>query len=174
MTESNGRAAIEDATRYWPRAYGFALALTGEPARAEDLCQEAYLRILTSKREIDTARPLIALLARIIRNLHLSEARRSNPVHLEVPESVVDEHLAPPPAVASRREAAASVHAALDRLKPLWRAALYLKDGLGLTYAEISDVTGMTTDVVRVTLHRARKRVRTSLGSRSTGSRNHD
>ncbi|MFQ5654406.1 MAG: RNA polymerase sigma factor, partial [Planctomycetota bacterium] len=63
----------------------------------------------------------------------------------------------------TRREEIATVEAALAQLSPLWRAILYLRDGLGLSYREVAEVLDRSEDVVRVTLHRARLRIRAAL-----------
>ena len=68
---------------------------------------------------------------------------------------------------ATRRERIESVRAALDDLPAPWRAILFLRDGLGLSYAEIARIEQRTEDVVRVTLHRARKRLRARLQTTS-------
>jgi len=158
----NGRAAAEDALEHWPQAFGFALSLCGDRARAEDLCQESFLRLATMKREVDRSRPLRPLLFRILRNLHVSELRRSKPDPLDAEPP--DPEGSGPAEAASRRERIRRVRAALDRLSPEWRSMLYLRDGVGLSYREIAGVVGRSVGVVRVTLHRARKRVRSHLG----------
>ena len=58
------------------------------------------------------------------------------------------------------REQRERLHAALAGLDATWRAVLYLRDGLSLSYREVGEALGKSEDVVRVTLHRARRRVR--------------
>ena len=55
------------------------------------------------------------------------------------------------------------MRAALERLSPLWRSVLFLRDGLGFSYTEVAGVTGRSEDTIRVTLHRARRRIRALL-----------
>ena len=72
------------------------------------------------------------------------------------------------------RETRHQVREVLERLDPLWRLVLYLRDGLDFSYAEIAEVAARSEDVVRVTLHRARRRVREALERSVTGGMNHE
>ena len=40
------------AMRLWPQVFGFAMSLGGGRHRAEDLCQEAFLRLFEMKRPV--------------------------------------------------------------------------------------------------------------------------
>ena len=65
-----------------------------------------------------------------------------------------------PAAEVQARERRERLREALDTLSPTWRATLYLRDGLSLSYRQIAEVLERSEDVVRVTLHRARLRLR--------------
>lgn len=165
MTPDSIRLA-EEAAREWPRLFGFALQLSHDRQEAEDLCQEACLRVLRSDRRIDPDRPLLPLLMTVVRNLHRSRLRSPDPPESGWDLDVEDAASPPPHRAAEMGERFALVEQALRRMNPTWRAALYLADGLSLSYAEIADILDKTEDVVRVTLHRARARVRVLLRSR--------
>jgi RNA polymerase sigma-70 factor (ECF subfamily) len=159
--------ALNGALEHWSAAYGLAALLVGDRSRAEDLCQEAFARLASMRREVTDphrARPLILT---IVRNLAAGEARRPAPTslerHVESAGPLADPAAADPARLAEERETRQRVRDALARLDPLWRQMLYLKDGIGLRYAEIAEVTERSEDVVRVTLHRARRRVREAL-----------
>lgn len=160
----------EEALEHWPRVFGFAQQLVGDRTRAEDLCQEAYLRLLRSARPLDTSTSLLPLLLTVVRNLVRSDLRRVDPTEFAGEVEPEDDRVGDPAERAERAEESAAVEAALARMSPNWRAALYLADGLAFSYAEIADVLGTSDDVVRVMLHRARLRVRVLLRSRLTES----
>ncbi|MCA8961441.1 MAG: sigma-70 family RNA polymerase sigma factor [Planctomycetes bacterium] len=162
-----------EAIQHWPRVFGFAVSLTRDRTQAEDLCQEAYLRLLNRPADLDRTRSVLPFLLTIVRNLFISEARRRRPVRLEATGDAsgrdvepVDERAEDPEVAAIRREESDGLHAALEQLPESWRAALYLKDGLGLSYREIGDVIDASTDTVRTMLHRARQRLRRALPGR--------
>jgi RNA polymerase sigma-70 factor (ECF subfamily) len=161
------REVAEEALREWPGAFGLAFHLLHDRARAEDVCQEVFLSLLSAARPPETGRPLRPLLLRMVRNRAVSELRRERPGSLDDEETgpVADAAAPDPLDEACRREEAAAVEAALAALPAAWRAALYLRDGLDLSYAEIAEVLERDVDVVRVTLHRARGRARRLLAS---------
>ena len=159
---------------YWSQVYGFARAICGDAVGAEDLCQEAYLRLHERRESIDFGRPVLPLLLTIVRRLAISERRRRRPLTggaVEEDGAAVWEPLAPEESDPARRaevvDDCRQLGEALARLAPKWRAALFLRDGLALSYAEIADVIEASVDSVRTTLHRARQRLRELLSERS-------
>ena len=167
-----GRELLEHRSlEHWSEVWGFAYTLTADPSRSDDLCQEAYCRLLTMRRPVDTDRSLRPLLFTIVRNLVRSEARRPRCDSLDVAVEAgmalpADERSSDPERAATVDEENAVVREALAELDPVWSAVLYLRDGIGLSYAEIANVVDRTTDTVRVTLHRARARIRERLSQR--------
>ena len=150
--------------REWRALFGFARALTGNVADAEDLAQEAVWRYLRRHRgEREDPGALRPLLFTIARRLHRDGHRRRLPATERLdPDAIVSEWRTPSDeAEASERRAA--VEAALASLPPNWRAALYLADGLDWTGPEIAEVLETSEEAVRVTLHRARRRFRANL-----------
>lgn len=161
----SGRSGIlEAAAEHWREAYGLARVLLGNAASAEEVTQEAYVRLGRSKYRAEPGRSVRPLFLTIVRNLAVDERRRARPDLLEEHIGRVADPAPRDPAdeveSAEERERLDVVLAGLDEL---WRTILTLRDGVGCTYAEIAEVTGKSQDVVRVTLHRARKRVRAAL-----------
>ena len=164
---------MEAAAPYWREAYGLAWALTGDRGRAEELAQEAFVRLGTMKREPDATRPLRELLLAIVRNLALDELRRQGASSLDEAmdggASFADASSPDPAAEVQARERRERLREALDTLSPTWRATLYLRDGLSLSYRQIAEVLERSEDVVRVTLHRARLSLRELVEARIAG-----
>lgn len=153
-----------ELTRLWPRIFAYACSLTEDPAHAEDICQEAFLRLLCRRGSMDRSRSLASLLVRIVRNLLVSSTRRPLGVSLDAMQEdgqeLTDENAQDPADCTARREAVQRLHEELSALPPLWRDALLLRIGLDLSYREIAEALGKSEDVIRVTLFRARRRAR--------------
>lgn len=170
MDESRERAFAR-ALGHWRDVFVFARQLVRDRGTAEDLAQDAFLRLLASDRPLDDARPLRPLLFTIVRNLVHSRARRQALPILDLAadllatDRLVDRASAneSPPGVSVLREECSSLRDALESMRPSWRAVLYLADGLNCSYAEIAQCLDCTEDVVRTTLHRARDRVRSAM-----------
>ena len=156
------------------QVYGFARSLVREPSRAEDFCQEAFVRLLERQASLDLSRPLLPLLLTIVRNLVISDARRSQPLSLDSwsreesgayePEDNAAEH---PVLRLERIEECERLQHAMQQLPQKWRAALYLREGLAMSYRELGGVLEASEDTVRTLLHRARTRLASLLSQRN-------
>jgi RNA polymerase sigma-70 factor (ECF subfamily) len=164
------------ALEHWRAAYGLAWALVGDAGHAEEIAQEAFVRLNglhPDRRDGEhgsDGRALRPLLLATVRNLAVDRLRRRE---LESLDGALDDAAsahasldAGPVELAEARERGRIVLEGLATLSPTWRAALYLRDGLSLSYREIAEVLGRSEDVVRVTLHRARARMRELLAAR--------
>jgi RNA polymerase sigma-70 factor (ECF subfamily) len=160
--------------------YGLALYLLVNTEDAEDVTQDVFLALWRSRERV----PLSAhrpWLLRVCRNA-CHDVRRRRRVRggrsrSETP-SVLRRPWEPPSAepgeipdlgagarrVEGRMELL-DVFVAMDGLGESQRAALYLREVEDMTYDEIAGVLGMTLSNVKVTLHRARRRLREALAS---------
>lgn len=157
--------AAELAFVHWEDAFGLALVLVGDRGRAEELASEAFLRLVRSKRQLDTSRSLRPLILTAVRNLCLNDLRKKRPESLDTAHELgLEPARAPsedgPASALERSEAKDAVQAALGQLSPRWREMVFLRDGLGFSYMEIAHLADTTDDVVRTTLSRARARLR--------------
>jgi len=146
-------------------AYTLARYLTRNAHDAEDVVQDACLRAL---QHFDSFRGGAGTSARawllaIVRNTAYS-SRRGKRGHVATEfdetqhsDSVADEH---PEAALLRTAATESLVRALDRLAPEFREVIVLRELQGMSYKEISDVTGVPVGTVMSRLSRARARLR--------------
>jgi RNA polymerase sigma factor (sigma-70 family) len=156
--------------------WGLCYRMTGNAADADDLVQETFVRALSSPPK-HTDQPWRPWLIRVAMNLsldHLRKRRRRayigdwlpSPVRTddsEIPASF--EPQAPSEdSPASRYEMLESVSfaflLALEALTPLQRAVLLLRDVFDYSTAETAETLDATETRVKVTLHRARRRMR--------------
>lgn len=138
-------------------------------AVAEELVQEAFIRVHQARDRYRPDARFSTWLYRIATNLALNELRR--PRHRAVHRSA-DEDGAPPLAdvgpgtddrVDARRRARA-VEAALAELPDKQRAALCLAAVEGLSYAEVAEALDVTEKAVKSLVHRARSGLAERLG----------
>jgi len=148
--------------------YAVAYRLAGNAEDAQDLVQDALLRI---RRGLETYRPgsLEGWLARIVTNVFLDDVRRRRrrPTVALPPDH---EHRLPPAAAADAASEALSddVQRALDSLPPDFRVAVVLCDVADLGYDEIADQLGVPVGTVRSRIHRGRRMLREMLSGADT------
>lgn len=148
---SGGRATLREIFEAEESALlRYAYGLTGQREAAEDVVQEAFLRLHAHWDEVLNPR---AWLFRSIRNLalnHLRDHRRESPMeHVVEPESPA----ADPRKAMERGEALGTLQLLLAELKEEDRSLIGLKYHEGLKYEQISQRTGLSVGNVGYKLH---------------------
>ena len=161
VEEPDLAALVQD---YSVLLYRVALSLLHNPAEAEDVVQDVFLRALQRKRELVEIVELRPWLVRIAWNLALDRRRRVRPDQMDdlYAEGLVSADL---PADQALAEAARirQVLAAMERLPRREREALLLSAMDELSTAEIGVVLGRSESSVRSLLFRARTHLRQRL-----------
>lgn len=132
--------------------------LTGDKQEAEDLSQEAMLRVFERWDEISTMASPQGYLYRIAFNLHRRHLRRA----LRNVRARKDAE--PISSLDTTAVARTDVQRALRSLRKGEREVVVLRDWLGLSATEMSAVLGVSPAAARVRLHRARAALRETLG----------
>jgi len=136
--------------------WAYLLRCSGDPALAEDLMQEAYVRFLGASQPADADIAARRYLFRIATNLLRDHWRRPKPSSLEdLPESFFA-------TCASAEEIAVQqqLARAMSQMRPRDRQILWLAHAENYSHHEIAEITGLASGSVRLLLFRARKRMR--------------
>ncbi len=142
--------------RHWSDVFRFALAWTNDWAAAEDLAQEAFLRLWDQRNRLDWDRPVLPWLLVTTRRLATDRFRRlQRRLFAPAPSPSLD----PDPTSRARW---LDVCAAMDDLSPLERTALVLTAVQGATYDEAAEVLGTTAGALRAAVSRARTKLETA------------
>ena len=154
------KAFEEVVRRTHRRVYTQALRLVGDRQEAEDVAQEAYLRVFRSLAGFREESQFETWLYRIVANSAISHLRRRGRFGelLRDPE----EHPVDVPSETRVEEEAIdrdSLAVALETLPLSLRVVVVLKDVYGLSHQEIGAELGVSEGAVKVRLHRARRRL---------------
>jgi RNA polymerase sigma-70 factor (ECF subfamily) len=155
------RAFEEVVRRTYRHVYTQALRLVGDRQEAEDVAQEAYLRVFRGLAGFRGEAQFETWLYRIVANAamtHLRRRRRFGELMTEADEE--PEGLPAEGRVAERAVDREALELALRSLPPSMRSAVVLKDVYGLSCREIGEQLGVSEGAVKVRLHRARKRLK--------------
>ena len=140
-------------------AYAIALRATRDPELAEDVTQEAFVKLLTEARAGRYPDRAGAWLYRAVTNLVISRARRATVARRLAPRLVNVNAPDEPDFVALRNEGHVELRLALATLSPAERAALLLAAS-GASGIEIAAHLGMSHGATRAMICRARARLR--------------
>jgi RNA polymerase sigma-70 factor (ECF subfamily) len=162
--------------RHGPRIHAAVLRMVGDPEVAGDLAQEAFVKAWGALASFRRGAAFSTWLYAIALNEVRSEFRRRKSVKGRAmvsldaapargedgdaravePASAVPD----PGDEAARRDEAAALRRALDRLDPEYREAVVLRDLEGLSYVEIAGAAGVPVGTVRSRIHRGRAALR--------------
>lgn len=164
-----------DALPLLDQLYGGALRMTRNPADAEDLVQETYVKAYQAFNSFSEGTNLKAWLYRIMTNTYINSYRKKKrqPTQ-QSSEGVTDHQLL----ATSSHEAVGLESAEVEALKNLpnqriaqamndlsedYRMVVYYADVEGLAYKEIAEIMGTPLGTVMSRLHRGRKQLREAL-----------
>jgi RNA polymerase sigma-70 factor (TIGR02957 family) len=163
----NGSELIEELR---PRAFAIAYRMLGSVSEAEDIVQEALLRVhgaIERGEEISSPRAYIAtVVTRLsIDELRSARARRETYVGEWLPEPITER---PEDDPAKQAEVADSLSIAflvlLESLSPEQRAAFLLHDVFDYDYGKVAEIVGTSEENARQLASRARRHVQEGRG----------
>jgi len=140
------------------RLFRALLLLAGNREEAEDLCHEAFVRVLQRWDRVSTMESPSAYLYRTAFNLRRNSLRRLRRRHGEVSATPVASADASHAAIAR-----AEVFRALDTLTREQREAVILVDLLEFTSEGAAGVLGVDAAAIRARLHQGRLRLQKEL-----------
>ena len=148
--------------RHQRSAWSIAYRFLGNSAEAEDIAQEAFLKILAAACRYKPTAAFSTYLYRIVTRLCIDYRRKKHPIFSDtLPEMVDPSH--DPAAALVRKDRDATIRRALDALPARQRMAVILKYYEGLGYADIAAAMNISRKAVERLLGRARKTLKTSL-----------
>lgn len=146
-----------------PRLQAVAYRLTGSVADAEDIVQDAWLRLHSTTAEIeDLAAWLTTVVSRLgLDRLRSAVYRRETYVGEWLPEPVVTglDGNDPLAVLVASEDARFAAMVVLDRLAPDQRVAFVLHDGFSVPFKQIAEILGINDAAARQLATRARRTV---------------
>jgi RNA polymerase sigma-70 factor (ECF subfamily) len=177
QVRSDDPGAFEELVeRYQHRLVAVMHHLVGNAEEAEDLAQEAFLRVYKARKKYHPKSKFSTWLFTIANNLALNSLRsrqrkpvvplnlaESGPLGPRPAEQLVHDRGTGPQQKVQKQELTERIRQALDTLNERQRMAVVLNKFEDMNYAEIAEVMALTTKAVKSLLSRARTNLRTAL-----------
>ncbi|HNU37974.1 ECF RNA polymerase sigma factor SigE [bioreactor metagenome] len=138
----------------------YSVKLTDDGADAEDIVQEAFLKLWYIRDRLDGYQSVEALSVQVVKNLCLDKLRSKRMDRMpENSESILADTVTPEQLL-EQHDAVAIIGRLIQQLPTLQQCIIRMKDVEGYELSEIAQITGTQIESVRVNLSRARKKVR--------------
>jgi len=156
--------------QYRLTVYRTALAVTRDPEAAEDILQDAFLRLQAHADQVNSELPLAPWLYRVTVNLSYTWLTRRNRWRVPLGD-FIDQLIGPakhnPEPVAERRDEQRLMQRAIDALAFSQRVVIVLYYLNNLSLQEIADILGCPVGTVKSRLHYGRENLRELLNGRA-------
>lgn len=162
VAEGDFEAFNEIVLRYQALGWKTAFRFLGDTMEAEDVAQEAFLKILEAAPRYRPTAPFRTYFYRVLTHLCIDRTRKKHPAKTDDIPDVPDPTVGPPESILEK-ERKAHIRMALDTLPSSQKAAIILRYYEGLSYTEIARILGVTPKAVERLMSRARASLQTRL-----------
>lgn len=167
LREADLAALGELFERYRHRVYRTALAIVRDPAVAEDILQDCFLKVYANAHRLDTSRPLAPWLYRVTVNLSYTWLSRKHNRRTSL-DNVMDRLVSPmrqaPDQLTEHTEMRQNVRKAITDLSLDQRVVVVLYYLNNLSLQEIAEILDLPIGTVKSRLYYARENLRAKLG----------
>lgn len=143
------------------KLYRLALRITLDSAEAEDIVQDTMIRVWNKRDEWAQFNSIEAFCLTVARNLAIDRSQKSGAQNIELTTETQEmSDGSTPERQLERSEQMDLVRKLINELPEKQRTIIQLRDIEEKSYKEIADVMQLTEDQVKVTLFRARQRIK--------------
>jgi RNA polymerase sigma-70 factor (ECF subfamily) len=143
--------------RYERPVFAVIVRMVRDPARAEELAQDTFVKAFAALHTYDIGRSFSTWLLSIAHHAAVDHLRKRAIDTTEFTDDVADRREPSPETLLERAELATALQDAIGRLRPEYRELIALQYDNELGYAAIAEITGLPVGTVKSYLHRARK-----------------
>jgi RNA polymerase sigma-70 factor (ECF subfamily) len=161
---------LEVHDQFYERVRKFILASVRDESAADDLVQEAFMKIQENLDSVRDVAKISSWVFRIAHNLCQDHfrTRKKLPSHEEIHEGLANIQESPLQKKVEQGEMSQCVQDQLNLLPESLRSVLIFSDVMEFSQQEIADILGLTVENVKVRLHRARKKFKAILEEKCT------
>ena len=146
------------------KLFRFALRMVGNSPEAEDIVQEVFIKLWSSREALAEVQNMEAWGIRITKNLAIDKLREKFRHTAEISDALpLADTEAGPYERTEQNDTLAQIQQFIDQLPEKQRLVMQLRDIEGMSYQEIAEALELPMPQVKAYLHRARQAVRSGL-----------
>ncbi len=146
------------------KLFRFSLRIVGNPAEAEDVVQEVFIKVWNKRSEVESYKNIEAWCMTLTKNLSIDKLRsKHRRVNALSDTYNMPSESASPYQVTATNDTLGRIQKMMDALPEKQRMVMQLRDIEGMSYKEIAEILSITLDQVKINLFRARKSIRAQL-----------
>jgi RNA polymerase sigma-70 factor (ECF subfamily) len=156
--------------QFYERVRKFILASVRDDSVADDLVQDAFIRIQENMDSVKDSSKVSSWIFRIAHNLCQDHfrARKKSSSHEEIHDGLVNLQETPLQKKVEQGEMSRCVQDQLNLLPESLRSVLIFADIMEFSHQEIANILGLSVENVKVRVHRARKKFKGILEEKCT------
>ncbi len=143
--------------KYSDGLYRFALKMAGDSDDAKDLVQDAFEKLWKNRKNVNPEK-IKSYLFTVVYHKFIDNYRKDNRM------SSLDDMHSEPSYTNAYSDVMEILQRAVDKLPPVQKSVILLRDWEGYSYKEIEQITGLNESQVKVYIFRARKFLRQYIG----------
>ncbi len=144
------------------RLYRLALRITAHTGESEDIVQETMIKAWNHRDEFETPSSVEAFCVTVCKNMSLDYISKKESQNIALDDSAYEQadNNETPFQKLSHEDGKKWVHQLFQQLPEKQRIIMQLRDIEGKPYKEIADLLGVTEEQVKVSLFRARQKIK--------------
>ena len=146
-------------------AFQTALRIVGNREDANDIVQEAYVRLWNSFQNYNPSLPFNAWFRQIIRNLAIDCLRRRKRTHIPLNEEIIPPNIENPATILENNQLTDTIRNWIPTLPHTQQKVFIMRDIENLSISEVQAESGLSVASIKTNLHLARKKLRIHLSN---------
>lgn len=163
VLSGNKQAYSHIINKYKNQLYATILGMTRNPHDAQDLVQEAFIKVYYQLGKYDNRGSFASWIYRVAINHCMDEFRKKRHIEVRMTEESMEKNLEHPEVIFLKKEKNKQLELLMDTLPEDERMIILLRYVNELSYEEISELVDVPVSTVRNKLHRAKKKMRNTI-----------
>jgi len=142
------------------KLYSAALRLVVNREDAKDIVQEVILKLWEQRTTLEQKESKEAWAMKVVIHQSLDWLKKHKPIYMDLKDEQIQQHFESSEKQLHFKDQLNTIHFLVQKMTPMQKTIFELREIQGQSYQEIADVLEVDMNVVKVNLHRIRKKLK--------------